>query len=536
MHIPPKSLLGDWADDSKAVECLYCKAAFHIFRRKHHCRRCGMIFCHKCTNHTRMIPEVDPVRPVRVCEACKSFLVHLSDDAIQYIQSFLPNEDQDRLLRTSKRFQFLVTLPYTRISRLNERFEWYEPQDVVPIRPSQHSCKKMVIAKDRFFKQSRQLEFYSKDMFFSQRQWQQLQLMIDTLFDASHPNFLDLYEVLQTPTDVVLVLEPLRGESIASWVQREGPLSEYQTATVTWKVLKAVQYLHQRMGVIHRTITPYHIFYDEDTENITLIALNTIKRVKQAPLMADSMSFSNMSFTDSFVNPSMVLGSSGSFASPESPGTLETALAAPTKDRVFIHRAVKPPRPPPILIPKPMNPKAATHVQCVMRHAEAVGQRDGEARLRSRSFSCRAPSIGMLVHDDSVLIPVTPYGRIGYTPPEIVSYVFYHHYGRPSICRRNMFKIDTFGVGCIAWFMFFGDSPWPTEHMAAYTMTSALQPHIPNSKRQRLSPDGAEALLSLLQNKPEDRWGTLQALNSPWLVMQLTTGTPAETPTSSIQA
>ncbi|CCK69312.1 1-phosphatidylinositol-3-phosphate 5-kinase KNAG_0C01990 [Huiozyma naganishii CBS 8797] len=38
-----------WMKDESAKECFACGKAFNTFRRKHHCRICGQIFCHSCT-------------------------------------------------------------------------------------------------------------------------------------------------------------------------------------------------------------------------------------------------------------------------------------------------------------------------------------------------------------------------------------------------------------------------------------------------------------------------------------------------------
>lgn len=38
-----------WMKDESAKECFTCGKPFSTFRRKHHCRICGQIFCHSCT-------------------------------------------------------------------------------------------------------------------------------------------------------------------------------------------------------------------------------------------------------------------------------------------------------------------------------------------------------------------------------------------------------------------------------------------------------------------------------------------------------
>uniref|UniRef100_A0AC35UH59 Protein SPT2 homolog n=1 Tax=Rhabditophanes sp. KR3021 TaxID=114890 RepID=A0AC35UH59_9BILA len=40
-----------WVPDSNGKECYECHEKFSAFKRKHHCRLCGQIFCSKCTNN-----------------------------------------------------------------------------------------------------------------------------------------------------------------------------------------------------------------------------------------------------------------------------------------------------------------------------------------------------------------------------------------------------------------------------------------------------------------------------------------------------
>eukprot|EP00906_Rhabdomonas_costata_P014046 RCo020143 len=50
-----------WVPDHLARTCAFCRKPFTIFRRKHHCRSCGRVFCHvDCT----------PLNGVRTCRKC----------------------------------------------------------------------------------------------------------------------------------------------------------------------------------------------------------------------------------------------------------------------------------------------------------------------------------------------------------------------------------------------------------------------------------------------------------------------------------
>ncbi|KAL4019678.1 hypothetical protein IC575_018434 [Cucumis melo] len=63
------SLRGNnWVVD--ASHCQGCSSQFTFINRKHHCRRCGGIFCNSCTQH-RMVLRGQGDSPVRICEPCK---------------------------------------------------------------------------------------------------------------------------------------------------------------------------------------------------------------------------------------------------------------------------------------------------------------------------------------------------------------------------------------------------------------------------------------------------------------------------------
>nr|XP_021195279.2 protein RUFY3 isoform X1 [Helicoverpa armigera] len=57
-----------WTHDKDATACTACAKEFSIARRKHHCRRCGHIFCAACSDKT--VALTGNTKPVRVCDAC----------------------------------------------------------------------------------------------------------------------------------------------------------------------------------------------------------------------------------------------------------------------------------------------------------------------------------------------------------------------------------------------------------------------------------------------------------------------------------
>lgn len=65
-----------WMKDENCKECFYCAKTFHAFRRKHHCRLCGQIFCSSCAF---LIPgeKFGYEHKLRFCKIC---IEHLEND------------------------------------------------------------------------------------------------------------------------------------------------------------------------------------------------------------------------------------------------------------------------------------------------------------------------------------------------------------------------------------------------------------------------------------------------------------------------
>ncbi|GFY63756.1 putative 1-phosphatidylinositol 3-phosphate 5-kinase [Trichonephila inaurata madagascariensis] len=61
----------NWMPDTEADSCLNCDSKFSQFRRKHHCRNCGKIFCNKCCLEKIPLPHFGINEPEKVCNNCK---------------------------------------------------------------------------------------------------------------------------------------------------------------------------------------------------------------------------------------------------------------------------------------------------------------------------------------------------------------------------------------------------------------------------------------------------------------------------------
>ncbi|XP_067618857.1 lateral signaling target protein 2 homolog isoform X2 [Eurosta solidaginis] len=59
-----------WVPDEKAPRCMACRTQFTAFRRRHHCRNCGGVFCGVCSNASAPLPKYGLTKAVRVCRDC----------------------------------------------------------------------------------------------------------------------------------------------------------------------------------------------------------------------------------------------------------------------------------------------------------------------------------------------------------------------------------------------------------------------------------------------------------------------------------
>ena len=89
-----------WIPDARVQRCFACNVQFSMFKRKHHCRSCGRIFCAACTSYREKLPSYyrsyapspsQTVETQRMCATCASKLKQTADvEWIIRIVSTLP--------------------------------------------------------------------------------------------------------------------------------------------------------------------------------------------------------------------------------------------------------------------------------------------------------------------------------------------------------------------------------------------------------------------------------------------------------------
>lgn len=78
----PEVQLTRWVPDHTVTQCASCESEFGMIRRKHHCRNCGLIFCHACCKETMPLPHQMIHTQERVCQACYNKVTMLLSKSI----------------------------------------------------------------------------------------------------------------------------------------------------------------------------------------------------------------------------------------------------------------------------------------------------------------------------------------------------------------------------------------------------------------------------------------------------------------------
>ncbi|KAF8301606.1 hypothetical protein TcYC6_0050690 [Trypanosoma cruzi] len=68
-------LMQTWQRNESAQACHKCRRPFNLLVMRHHCRRCGLIFCQRCSSYAGMLPDKNANRQVasqwlRLCQDC----------------------------------------------------------------------------------------------------------------------------------------------------------------------------------------------------------------------------------------------------------------------------------------------------------------------------------------------------------------------------------------------------------------------------------------------------------------------------------
>ncbi|XP_027351423.1 SNF1-related protein kinase catalytic subunit alpha KIN10-like [Abrus precatorius] len=92
---------------------------------------------------------------------------------------------------------------------------------------------------------------------------------IEVLRLLIHPQIIQLYEVIETPSDIYLVMEYVESGELFDYVAEKGRLQEDEARNIFQQIISGVEHCHRNM-VTHRDIRPEKLLLDSEC-NVKII-------------------------------------------------------------------------------------------------------------------------------------------------------------------------------------------------------------------------------------------------------------------------
>jgi serine/threonine protein kinase len=102
--------------------------------------------------------------------------------------------------------------------------------------------------------------------------WKRVHSEIKIMEELSHPRIARMYEVVETPKRMHLIMECLDGSNLCTYVKAKKRLSEEESSRIFFQILQGVDYLHF-LGVTHRDIKLENVLFVDvnDSNDVKLI-------------------------------------------------------------------------------------------------------------------------------------------------------------------------------------------------------------------------------------------------------------------------
>ncbi|XP_012726930.2 death-associated protein kinase 2 isoform X1 [Fundulus heteroclitus] len=131
---------------------------------------------------------------------------------------------------------------------------------------------------------------------------EEIEREVDILQQIQHPNIVELHDVYENRTDVVLILELVSGGELFDFLARKESLSEEEATQFIKQILDGVQYLHSK-GIAHFDLKPENIMLLDRSVPLPRIKVIDFGLAHKIQPGAD---FKNIFGTPEFVAPEIV--------------------------------------------------------------------------------------------------------------------------------------------------------------------------------------------------------------------------------------
>jgi hypothetical protein len=109
------------------------------------------------------------------------------------------------------------------------------------------------------------IKTYDKAKMKDPAHWKRVHSEIKIMEQLSHPRIARMYEAVETPKRMHLIMECLDGGNLCSYVKAKRRLSEDESRRIFFQILQAIDYLHS-LGVSHRDIKLENVLFVNDRD------------------------------------------------------------------------------------------------------------------------------------------------------------------------------------------------------------------------------------------------------------------------------
>ena len=92
---------------------------------------------------------------------------------------------------------------------------------------------------------------------------------IHILKQIRHPNIIQLYEIIETPKQLYLIMEYASGGELFDYIVKYTKLKEKEACKFYQQIISGVEYMHN-LNIVHRDLKPENLLLDHE-KNIKIV-------------------------------------------------------------------------------------------------------------------------------------------------------------------------------------------------------------------------------------------------------------------------
>ncbi|KAI0803233.1 CAMK/CAMKL/AMPK protein kinase [Irpex lacteus] len=150
------------------------------------------------------------------------------------------------------------------------------------------------------------MKFLSKHVINATKTKTRVQREVEYMRTLRHPHIIKLYEVISTPTDIIIVLEYAGGE-LFNYIVNNGKMPEPQARRFFQQLISGIEYSH-RLKIVHRDLKPENVLLDDDL-NVKIADFGLSNEIKDGDFLKTSCGSPN------YAAPEVIRG--GLYTGPE---------------------------------------------------------------------------------------------------------------------------------------------------------------------------------------------------------------------------